>query len=468
MPVMRCLPLLAAILLLACSKAKRTSQAEPSAQVPASSQSPASSASPASGQSPESSQVSEVSPVPFCEAGAAATTWARRWEIEGAVGVTTDGEGRPLLQVNSQRGEVNLVKLDNRGATVWSHAFPGNGRVPTPLLLATNRKGSTVVISNNVYEGKLVPFLALIDASGKQLWLREPVKSQRRYFEPMAVAIDAEGGSTAMGIVDYPLDLGRGMLGKEGRHAFVFKLDAKGSLAWNLGLGGLIDTPHLGGFADGSVLLTGTLRGSLKLGEVELGSDAGAPFIAKLSPKGEVVFARVLQTDSQAAIHDVAIAEDGSSYLGLAFTNSLNLGSKTIRTDTGRNRAIVKLDAAGELAWSKLLGSSVIELSLATAPDNGLAVAAGFRETITLDDRTLVAGEWSTFAAKLDGSGKLQWLTEWQGAPEASPSVAADSCGIFVGARFKKTYDLGRAKLEREQPVGRTAAALLHLLPPSQ
>ncbi|HKY38733.1 MAG TPA: hypothetical protein VJN18_22475 [Polyangiaceae bacterium] len=450
----RCLLLPAAILLVACStKTKKNPDAAASAKVVSTPAEPSSSAE-------LSRQLANATP--FCAPGAVGT-WARQFELEGAVDVTTDGADLPLLQVNGQQGAINLVKLDSNGSTVWSQSFEANGRLPMPLLLATNRQGSSVVISKAAQvEGRLVPFAALLDGAGKVLWKREPVKS-KLYWDTMAVAIDAQGKAIALGIADSPVDLGQGPLGGHKRHAFVFKLDAQGTPVWSMALGGLIDTPKIGGFSDGSVLLTGTLYDSLKVGKIQLSSTSKAPFIAKLSSKGEVVFARVLATEQPSVIHDLAVSDDGSFYLGLAFSSTLDLGSQSIHTKEARSKVIVKLDAAGEVVWSKILGPSPIELSLAAAADQSVVVATAFRDRVTLDDRNLEGGVWSNVVTKLDRRGKVDWLYQWPGTAEASPSVAVSRCGAFVGAKFKKVYETGQEVIHREKPVAATAAVLLHI-----
>jgi hypothetical protein len=404
-------------------------------------------------------------------------TWTQLWELAGAVGVTTDGLGRPLLEINGPRGEVDLFKLDARGQTLWSHSFEGNGRFPVPVVLSTNQAGDSVVFSRSVNMNVLQPFAALVEATGDVRWRRDPVEIAGRFWDVMTVALDASGRATVVGFADYPVDVGGGLLGGDTRHAFVFQLDATGAHAWSFGLGGLIDLPELASFPDGSVLLTGTLQGALSFAGVELSSEYGAPFIARLSPVGEVVFARVLDTRDAAAIHDLAVAPDGSFYLALAFSNELDLGADTIHAEEARTRAVIKFASDGELAWSRILGTALIELSLATSHTQELVMAAGFRNTLRLGERTLEGGEWSTFAAKLDDDAKVTWLEQWPGASEASPSIAADRCGgVFASVTFRSEYDTGREVLENMPPPigtppqryvtpGQSAAALLHFGP---
>lgn len=388
--------------------------------------------------------------------------------------MTTDRFDQPLLEINGPRGEVDLFKLDANGNSLWSYSFEGNGRYPVPVVLSTNREGDSVLFSNSVNGSRLQPFAALVDAAGAVRWRLDPVEVAGRYWDPMTVAVDATGSATVVGFADEPVDLGGGLLGGTARHSFVFQLDAAGSHVWSLGLGGLIDLPELASFADGSVLLAGTLNGRVRFGVIELSSEQPAPFVAKLSPSGQVVFARLFATQQAAAIHDLTVAENGTSYVALAFSDALDLGTEVLHAPQARTRALIKLAPDGQSEWSQVLGANLIQVSLATSKADELVMAAGFRNTITLGNRELSGGEWSTFAAKLDASGRVTWLQQWQGSPEVSPDVAAQRCGgVFVGVSFRKEYDTGRELLmnmrpppeipiERYVTAGQTSAALLH------
>jgi hypothetical protein len=101
---------------------------------------------------------------------------------------------------------------------------------------------------------------------------------------------------------------------------------------------------------------------------------------------------------------------------------------------------VVKLDANGNLQWTKTIGGKKedIGFSLVQTADGGYAIA-GFTQSFG-------AGKWDVYVVKLDANGNLQW-TKTIGGPKDDQgfSLIQTSDGGYAVAGFTKSFGAGEA-----------------------
>jgi hypothetical protein len=100
---------------------------------------------------------------------------------------------------------------------------------------------------------------------------------------------------------------------------------------------------------------------------------------------------------------------------------------------------VVKLDAHGNLQWTKTIGGKKEDMghSLIQTSDGGYAIAGA--------TQSFGAGEWDVYVVKLDANGNLQW-TKTIGGPESDwgSSLIQTSDGGFAIAGFTTSFGAGR------------------------
>lgn len=143
-------------------------------------------------------------------------------------------------------------------------------------------------------------------------------------------------------------------------------------------------------------------------------------------------------TTAQATVVDL----NGNVYtVGTAtgdFGNQLNQGTQDV--------TLTKYDSAGNLQWTKLLGSagSANSYSLAIDPTGGLVVAG--TTTANLSTSGISNGNADSFVAKYDTDGNQSWVKQIPTlATNSASSVSVDSSGnIYIGGQVSGLIGSGQ------------------------
>jgi hypothetical protein len=220
-----------------------------------------------------------------------------------------------------------------------------------------------------------------------------------------------------------------------GWDAFVSRYSADGNHVWTRQLG----TPQddlsfsVSSNTSGDVFIAGYTAGNLS------GTNAGSydSFLAKYTRDGTLDWTRQLGTqdiDELDAVYtdeNNAVYAVGSTFGGLAGANS------------GLNDAyIVKYDSAGNLEWTRQLGTPGYDGGRDVWVDKqGNAYASGFT---TGDLAGINAGEIDAFIAKYDGNGVLIWSQQWgSNDGEFANGIAADGKGAIYVSGYSYDGALG-------------------------
>lgn len=233
--------------------------------------------------------------------------------------------------------------------------------------------------------------------------------------------------------------------------SFVSKYDAAGTLKWVRQLGtsayDVSDGPSGDGL--GNIFIPGITAGSLGAPNAGL-NDA---FVAKYDANGNLLWTRQFGTAADDYGHSVSA--DG---LGNVYLSGETKGSLAAPIAGLRDVYLAKIDAAGNLLWTRQLGSAGSEYNRSVSADGMGNVYISGNTSGNLGGPN--AGNYDVFVAKYDAAGNLQWVRQFgTAAYEHSHGVSADALGnVYVtgftagdlGAPNAGNYDPFVAKYDAE------------------
>ena len=214
---------------------------------------------------------------------------------------------------------------------------------------------------------------------------------------------------------------------------WVVKVDDSGNLQWQKSLGGSgWDTAYdVQQTNDGGYIVAGANNSND--GDVS-GNQGGKDFwVVKLDASGNVLWSKSLGGTTIDEAHSIRQTPDGG-YI-VAGNSSSNNG------DVGANYGIadfwiVKLDASGTLQWEKNLGGSAYDqaYSIITTSDGGY-LATGYSASND-NDVSGNHGEGDIWTVKLDNTGTIQWQKSLGGSLQDSANdvqQTTDGGYIIIG-----------------------------------
>ena len=163
-------------------------------------------------------------------------------------------------------------------------------------------------------------------------------------------------------------------------------------------------------------------------------SDPQAVFNETVAPNTGTTTAQSTVVDANGNVYMVGNATGN-------FGNQLNQGSQDVY--------LTKVDSAGNLQWTRLLGSagSASAASLALNPGGGVVVAGS--TTADLATTAIADGNSDSFVAKYDANGNQVWTTQIQTLNQnQAASVSVDASGnVFVGGQTTGSIGAGQLKV---------------------
>ena len=210
--------------------------------------------------------------------------------------------------------------------------------------------------------------------------------------------------------------------------SFLTKYGSDGTKAWTklLGTSSSDYGQAVATASDGSIYITGNTTGDLD-GETNAGSfDV---FLTKYGSDGTKAWTKLLGTSSGDESYGVATASDGSIYIS-GITNS-DLDGET--NEGSYDAFLTKYGSDGTKVWTKLLGSSSLEIAfgVATASDGSVYIT-GYTNG-DLDGETN-AGSYDAFLTKYGSDGTKAWtkLLGTSSAEESYGVATASDGSIFI------------------------------------
>jgi hypothetical protein len=372
--------------------------------------------------------------------------------------VSADGSGNVYiagLSYDSRLGastplDAFVAKYDPAGSLQWLRQLGDPSGVTAAHAVSADRKGN-VYISGNTHvslggpnAGSDDAFLAKYDAAGNLQWTRQLGSSDR----------DGAGGVSADGLGNvYISGNTSGELvapNPTGQNGFLSKYDDAGQLQWTKQIGGSEATrAHTVSLDDmGNVYTTGETFGSLS------GPNAGGLdiFLAKYDAAGNALWMRQRGTSEHDYANDVSADRLGNVYVAGDSKGSLG-GSYVGGAYDG---FLAKYDTAGELQWTRQIGTPYDDRATGVAPDGlGNLYVTGTTEGDLLG---ATSGLKYVYIAKFDSLGARQWITQMEVTRRSSAfGVSTDGLGtVYIsGIVYSGDTDdsLGRAFVAKYRDV---------------
>jgi len=362
--------------------------------------------------SPPSDTLPATSPSPsFCKAIGGPAREAGNSLIQ-----TSDG-GYAIAGYTSSFGagnyDVYVVKLDATGNLQWTKTIGGPENEEGCSLIQTSDGG--YAIAGETYSfvaGDWDVYLVKLDAHGNLQWTK--TIGGKEEDVGFSLIQTSDGGYAIAG---YTSSFGAGNY-----DVYVVKLDAKGNLEWTKTIGGKEDMGvSLIQTSDGGYAIAGSTS-SFGAGEWDV-------YVVKLDAKGNLQWTRTIGGKKVEVGVSLIQTSDGG-YAIAGFTSSFGAGEADVY--------VVKLDASGNLQWTKTIGGPKDDggRSLIQTADGGYAIAGS--------TSSFGAGEADVYVVKLDATGNLQWTRTIGGEKdEEGRSLIQTADGGYAIAGTTKSFGAG-------------------------
>ncbi|WP_153821323.1 hypothetical protein [Polyangium spumosum] len=199
---------------------------------------------------------------------------------------------------------------------------------------------------------------------------------------------------------------------------------------------------------DGNIVIAGSFAGMIDLGAGPLASTGGYDvLLAKITPLGEVVWAkRFGDADTQQAY---AVASDamGNIYVGGRVFGSVDFGNGVLTSAGSDDAFVAKFDTNGDPMWSKLFGDASTQQvrAIEVTKANQVILAGTFTGTVNFGGTTFTsAGGTDSFVAKLDETGFHAGSRRFggQGFDEVRAIALGEMGQVYMTGIFDSTLDI--------------------------
>jgi len=271
--------------------------------------------------------------------------------------------------------DVYVVKLDASGNLQWTKTIGGKDFEDGYSLIQTADGGYAIAGHTKSFgAGGADVYVVKLDANGNLQWTK--TIGGKDWDEGHSIIQTSDGGYAIAG---YTSSFGAGKL-----DVYVIKLDTNGNLQWTKTIGGpaseignsLIQT------SDGGYAIAGYTD--------SFGAGREDVYVVKLDAKGNLQWTKTIGGSKRDWGESLIQTSDGG-YAIAGTTTSFGAG--------GRDVYVIKLDAKGNLQWTKTIGGRSVEKgsSLVQTSDGGYAIAG--------ETESFGAGNGDVYVVKLDRNG---------------------------------------------------------------
>jgi hypothetical protein len=348
------------------------------------------------------------------------TVWTKclggmSWEYAESVAITADGGCVVTGSAYSTGGYVHnnhgandywVVKLNSNGDTVWTKALGGTGSDLAHAIIATSDGGFLVAGESNSNNGDVTGahgnsdgWVVKLDFAGNKLWQKTIGGAGNDVFNSIE-----DVGNGAYILAGYTESSSTGDVGisRGGRDAWVVKLnEGTRNIIWskNFGGSGTETLTSVKLTTDDNYIVAGNSN-SNNSGDVSTSHGVEDFWILKLNAGGDTAWTKLMGGSGTDRIFDLVITSDGGCVLA-GYTGS-NDGDVSGNHGSG-DGWLVKLGTGGRKLWSKVIGGSADDqlFSLVKLPD-GSIVTAGFAASSNSGDINITShGSYDDWLVKL-------------------------------------------------------------------
>jgi gliding motility-associated-like protein len=345
---------------------------------------------------------------------------------------------------NATVGDIWVIKLDKAGNTEWQKSIGGTDSEQGAFILPTPDGGYIVTggASSNGCgisggHGGLDYFVTKLSGNGDIIWQKLYGGSEEDLAT--SVALSTDGGYF----------VSRHSYSNNGdvtiNHGFsdlwIIKIDATGNLKWQKSLGGsdYDGATSIQASADGGCIAAGFVQSNN--GDITGYHGAGDCWVVKLDKAGALQWQKALGGSNTEIAWCVQVTNDGG-YIISGSSNS-NDGNVSGLHAGGYDCWIIKLDAAGNIAWQKCYGGSSNETGyyIQLTADGGYVIAGS---ALSADgDLSCNAGAYDFLIMKINSTGTLEWQKTLGGSGiDEANCVQPLTDGGFIVAGYTSSSDV--------------------------
>jgi len=268
--------------------------------------------------------------------------------------------------------------------------------------------------------GSYDAYIRKYDPAGNIIWTRQFGTAFTDYA--YGVSVDTAGNSYVTG---YTSGVMPGQTSSGGGDAFIRKYDVSGTEVWTRQFG-TVQTDVAQGIdvdAAGNSYVAGRTPGAFP-GQSNPTSTQNA-FIRKYDASGTEVWTRQFGSGSGTLGNDISVDAAGSSYV-TGYTNGTLPGGTSLG---GQDAFIRKYDTAGNITWTRHVGTSGFDGANAVSVDTlGNIYVAGYTTGAMSGPG---AGAQDTFIRKYDTAGNIVWTRQFGSSIDDIPEgISVDPAGI--------------------------------------
>ena len=245
----------------------------------------------------------------------------------------------------------------------------------------------------------------------------------------------------------------------------------RGKPGWAVRLGGTAAESGRAVAVDprGNIYLAGLFRGQVDFGGgaryTARGSDG---FLARLSPDGEVRWARQLGGANDDIADALAIDPRGNAVVAGSFSEELTVGDGSLKAEGADDMFVAVFDPEGRRRWAKRMGGVDVDGADGLAVDarGAIAVIGVYAGYVVLGGGHELIGEGQSdiLLVVLEADGSIRWVKGWSSpGPDEGRAVGFDAQGnLYALVEFSRAIDFGGGPLES---VGNRDLGLIKLDP---
>ncbi len=205
---------------------------------------------------------------------------------------------------------------------------------------------------------------------------------------------------------------------------------------------------HIAHDAAGNVYVTGSFRGNITLGTIQLSNTSGfyIRYLAKYDSAGNLVWAQKI--DGSDGIR-ISVDGSGNIYVSGYFNETINFNSASqLTSEGGYDMFVAKYNTNGIIQWVKQISGTGDQFDYGIGIDviGNMYVLGTFKGSTVFDATATLysnAGSTDLFIAKYDVDGTFVWVKPIGGANDEDPrSLTVDASGnVYIACRLWGTID---------------------------
>lgn len=375
------------------------------------------------------------------------------------------GSGTATMNA-SGNGDIFISKLDAGGNFVWAKQMSGSlSELPTGISL--DEKGNILVCGafegtvdfnpgsgTNTLSANAVSsaFIVKLNASGNYIWAKKFGNNGDNYAN--ALCTDKTGNVFTTGYFTGTVDFDPGsgtytLSAAADRDVYISKLDSNGNYvrAWQFEGDGLEEGRGITLDNSGNIYTTGTFTSNCDFdpgsSNFDLSSGGNEDvFVCKLNSSGNIVWARNFGGSIDDFAYSIAVDSRNCVYTTGSFNSSADFDPGTsdyyLYTSGGKDIFISKLDASGNLEWSKQIGGTGFDnrgIGLALDAKRNIYTVGYFNDTADSDPNSGTSNIVSN--GSLDG-----FVQKMSQCLTTSANLTISACESFVSPSGKYTWTI--------------------------